>query len=98
MTPEQVDLQLERMHMMCKVFQSRAETETDSLPKFKASESINQILLNSEALTNKDITEILRLLATVESTKHANGSQWLDYKIHLNSLLVHHGFKKSSIF
>lgn len=92
MTEEQLKVQLERMQMMCKSFKSNSEKYIDFLPEFKASESINAILQQSDILTPENHREILRILADIDLTKHYDGSQWLDYKIHLNALLRHKGY------
>jgi len=97
MTEEQLKMQLERMQMMCKSFKSNSEKHIDFLPEFKASESINAILQQSDILTPENHREILRILADIDLTEHYDGSQWLDYKIHLNALLRHQGYH-SGIF
>lgn len=92
MTEEQLRTQFERMQMMCKSFKSNSEKDVGFFPEFIASESINDILQQSDILTIEDYRKILRIIADIDLTKHYNGSQWLDYKIHLNALLRHKGY------
>lgn len=92
MTNEELKLQLERMQMMCRTFQSSSEKYPDFIPEFEASKSINDILLQSGILTTEDYDEILKIITNIDLTKHYDGSQWLDYKLHLNSVLRHNGY------
>ena len=92
MTEEQQKVQFERMQMMCESFKSNSEKYIDFLPEFIASESINNILQQSDIVTTEHYREILRIVTDIDLTKHYNGSQWLDYKIHLNALLRHKGY------
>jgi hypothetical protein len=92
MTEEQLKIQFERMQMMCSTFKLNSEKHVDFLPEFKASESINGILQQSDILTTENYHEILKILREIDLTKHYDGSQWLDYKIHLNAFLTHKGY------
>ena len=47
--------------------------------------------------TLSDFYKIEELTKNIDKTEHHNGSQWYDYKIHLNDLLVENGFKSSII-
>jgi len=97
MTEEQQKEHFERMQMMCRTFQSAAEKYADFQPEFIASKSINDILQKSNTLTNEGFIEILKILTDIDLTKHKDGSQWYDYKIHLNALLGQKGYD-SNIF
>jgi hypothetical protein len=92
MMEEQLILQLERMKMMCKSFQSSSEKYPDFIPEFEASKSINDILQQSISLTTENYNDILKILKNIDLTKHYDGSGWYDYKLHLNSVLRHKGF------
>jgi hypothetical protein len=92
MTEEQVKLQMERMKMMSKSFQSNSEKYPEFLPEFEASQSINHILQQSINLTTDNYSEILKILKNIDLLKHYDGSGWYDYKLHLNSVLTHKGF------
>lgn len=87
MTEEQLKLQIERMEMMCKTFQSNSEKYPEFLPEFEASLSINNILQKSINLTVDDYKDILKILKNIDLIKHYDGSGWYDYKLHLNSVL-----------
>ena len=91
MTEEQVKLQIERMEMMCKSFQTNSEKYPEFLPEF-ASQSINHILQQSINLTAENYNDILKILNNIDLIKHYEGSGWYDYKLHLNSVLKHKGF------
>lgn len=92
MTEEQVKLQIERMEMMCKSFQTNSEKYPEFLPEFEASQSINHILQQSINLTAENYNDILKILNNIDLIKHYEGSGWYDYKLHLNSVLKHKGF------
>lgn len=92
MTEEQLKLQIKRMEMMCKSFQSNSEKYPEFLPEFEASKSINNILKQSINLTGENYNDILKILKNLDLIKHYEGSGWYDYKLHLNSLLKHKGF------
>lgn len=92
MTEEQVKLQIERMEIMCKSFQSHSEKYPEFLPEFEASQSINYILKQSINLTADDYKDLLKILKNIDLLKHYNGAGWYDYKLHLNSVLKHKGF------
>lgn len=92
MTEEQLELQIERMEMMCKSFQLNSEKYPEFLPEFEASQSINNILKQSINLTAENYNDILRILKNIDLLKHYDGSGWYDYKLHLNSVLRNKGF------
>lgn len=92
MTEEQLKLQIERMEMMCKTFQSNSEKYPEFLPEFEASQSINNILQQSINLTTENYNDILKILKNIDLLKHYDGSGWYDYKLHLNSVLRNKGF------
>ncbi|MEG1592099.1 hypothetical protein [Chryseobacterium sp.] len=92
MTEEQLELQIERMEMMCKTFQSNSEKYPEFLPEFEASQSINNILQQSINLTTENYNDILKILKNIDLLKHYDGSGWYDYKLHLNSVLRNKGF------
>jgi len=92
MTEGQLKLQIERMEMMCKTFQSNSEKYPEFLPEFEASQSINNILQQSINLTTENYNDILKILKNIDLLKHYDGSGWYDYKLHLNSVLRNKGF------
>ncbi|MCD0455109.1 hypothetical protein LPB85_06560 [Chryseobacterium sp. LC2016-27] len=87
MTEEQLKLQIEKMEMMCRSFQSNSERDPEFLPEFETAKSINQILQRSSNLTVDNYNDILKILKDIDLLKHYDGSGWYDYKLHLNSVL-----------
>jgi hypothetical protein len=92
MTTQQLKEHFDRMQMMCNTFKDNSNTNAEYLPEFMGSKSINDILQNSTKLETEDVNDILKILVNVDLSNHYNGSQWYDYKIHLNALLQEKGF------
>ena len=85
----------DRMRMMVRTFKSNSIKHPTFLPEFKASKSINEIIESTTKPTEETFSEILKILSEIDLTEHYNGSQWHDYKIHLNAILRENGFEKS---
>lgn len=88
---------LERMEMMCKTFGDNSKRNSLFLPEYKASKEINQMIHSIERLNKCDLDKIVDLIKKTDTTEHYDGSQWYDYKIHLNALLIENGFKSNII-
>ncbi|GAK77272.1 hypothetical protein JCM19296_2879 [Nonlabens ulvanivorans] len=83
--------------MMCRMFESNSKNDKLYLPEYEISNEINEMIKLIDNPTQSDFHKIEELIKNIDKTEHHNGSQWYDYKIHLNALLLENGFK-SSIF
>lgn len=81
--------------MMCQVFERQSKTLSISLPEFEASKTINNLIENIKTPYVEDFKNIINLLKEVDNVEHTNGSQWLDYKIHVWATLRVNGFRVS---
>ncbi|WP_179317985.1 hypothetical protein [Winogradskyella undariae] len=86
-----------RMEMMCRAFGNKSKSNSLFLTEYKASEEINEMISSINKPTQSDFEKIVGVIKNTDSTKHYNGSQWYDYKIHLNALLRENGFESNII-
>lgn len=82
----------ERMEMMSKIFGTKSKSNPLYLLEYKVSKKINQLINDIESPKSSDFKIITDLINNINKTEHHNGSQWLDYKIHLNAVLRENGF------
>ena len=85
------------MNMMCRTFESNSKKDILYLSEYEISKKINEMIKLIKNPTLSDFYKIEELTKNIDKTEHHNGSQWYDYKIHLNDLLVENGFKSSII-
>ena len=81
----------ERMNMMCRTFELNSKHNELFKPEYEISKEINRLIEIIEVPTEADFKKIEDLIVSINSTKHHNGSQWYDYKIHLTALLRANG-------
>lgn len=86
----------ERMQMMCRVFGDNSIVNKKYLPEYEASKSVNVLIRLTENPDTSDFDKIIQILKEVDNTPHINGSQWLDYKIHVMATLRENGCKDTS--
>ena len=86
-----------RMEMMCKTFAEKSKSNSLFLPEYETSEKINGMICSINKPTESDFNKIIDLIKKTDLKEHYNGSQWYDYKIHLNALLRENGFKSNII-
>ena len=91
------EVHFERMNMMCRTFESNSKNDILYLPEYETSKEINEMIKLIENPTQADFHKIEELIKNIDKIEHHNGSQWYDYKIHLNALLGENGFKSSII-
>ena len=87
----------ERMEMMCKTFAEQSKSDSLFLPEYETSEEINRMISSIDKPTDSDFNEIIDIIKNIDTKEHYDGSQWYDYKIHLNALLRENGFKLNII-
>ena len=83
--------------MMCRKFESNSKKDKLFLSEYEISKEINKMIKLIDKPTQSDFYKIEELIKNIDKTEHYNGSQWYDYKIHLNALLGENGFKSSLI-
>jgi hypothetical protein len=87
----------ERMEMMCETFADKSKMDSLFIPEFETSEEINEMIRSINKPTESDFNKIIDLIKKTDLREHYDGSQWHDYKIHLNALLRYNGFKSNFI-
>ena len=86
------EVHFERMRMMSRVFETQSKIYEDSLPEFEASKTINDLIENLANPKDSDFKKIENILTNVDNVRRMNGSQWYDYKIHVNATLRVNGY------
>ncbi|GAA3592614.1 hypothetical protein Q4Q39_05695 [Flavivirga amylovorans] len=86
-----------RMNMMTRTFESNSKSNKLYLPEYEVSNEINKMIKLIEKPSQSDFKKIERLIKEIDKTEHHNGSQWYDYKIHLNAVLRENGFNSNII-
>lgn len=82
-----------RMEMMCKTFHSKSKNDDLFKTEYVVSKQINHLIKTISRPNKSDFENIVKLIKDVEKTEHYDGSQWFDYKIHLNAILKENGYE-----
>ncbi|MDO6803971.1 hypothetical protein Q4595_16085 [Wenyingzhuangia sp. 1_MG-2023] len=85
------------MEMMCRTFGNKSKSDSLFLPEYRTSEKINELIQLIEKPTQSEFEKIVDLIKNTDKMEHYNGSQWYDYKIHLNAILRENGFESNII-
>ncbi|WP_289046520.1 hypothetical protein [uncultured Olleya sp.] len=83
--------------MMCRKFESNSKKDKLFLPEYEISKEINEMIQLIDKPSQSDFEKIEELIKSLNSIEHYNGSQWYDYKIHLNAILRENGFDSNII-
>ena len=81
-----------RMKKIENYFKNHSETDESFKPEFKAAKRVNQIILK-EGITKSDILEVVKIYNETNSKAHYDGSGWMDFRLHLQSLIRKNGME-----
>lgn len=76
----------------CRYFQKCFSDNKFFEPEFEVSKKVNSVLETSLELKQSDVTEILKLVNSLLTQEHYDGSGWHDYEIQLRGYLKFHGY------
>jgi len=87
----------ERMEMMSRNFGAKSKSNSLFLSEHEISKEINGMIRSIKKPTETEFKNIVELIKSIDNTEHYDGSQWYDYKIHLNAILRINGFELNII-
>jgi len=83
-----------RMKKIENYFKKHSETDESFKPEFEAAKRVNQIILK-ERITKSDILEVVKIYNETNSKPHYDGSGWMDFRLHLQSLIRKSGMEST---
>ncbi|RBW57542.1 hypothetical protein DS884_10835 [Tenacibaculum sp. E3R01] len=81
------------MEMMYLNFKTQSKAKSLFIQEYETSKEINELIRLTDKPTQIEFKKIVELIKLVNNTEHYSGSQWHDYKIHLNAVLLENEFE-----